>query len=150
MKFYQIQIAQGVNTYSSPRNMVVKGFLRLIRDNVWKVIREGHEDRALNLIMDNYIYEDIFAFVRNCYQKDKSFKRHLRTAFDFFISHYFLLYNDNRRKLEFIHFNVIDFSDEGLQPCKIQIYIFDNGKTNSTGKKQYINVMWYKDIKVCA
>ncbi len=98
--------------------MAVKGFLRLIRDNVWKIIREEHKDRALNLIMDNYIYKDIFAFVRNCYQKKKSFKHHLRTALDFFINYYFLLYNDNRRKLEFVDLNVIDLPDEDLQPYK--------------------------------
>ena len=115
--------------------MVVKGFLRLIRDNVWKVIREGHENRALNLIINNYIYEDIFAFVRNYYQKDKSSERYLRTALDFLINYYFLLRGDNRRKLEFADLNVIDLFDEGLQPCKTQVCIFDNEKTNLTGKK---------------
>ncbi len=124
-----------MNTHPSPRNMAVKGFLRLIQDNVWKVIREGHEDRAFNLIIDGYTYEDIFVFVRNCYQKKKSFKYYLRTAFDFFIDYYFLLRGDNRCKLEFADLNIIDLSDEDLQPCKAWVYIFNNGKTNSTGKK---------------
>src|SRR6266498_2887765 len=83
IKLYQIQVAQNVNTHPSPRNMAIKGFLRLIRDNVWKTIKEGYEDRALNLIRDGYIYKDIFAFVRNYYQKNKLFKHHLRTVFDF-------------------------------------------------------------------
>ncbi len=100
--------------------------------------------------MDGYIYKDIFAFVRNCYQKDKSSKHHLRTALDFLIDYYFLLRGDNRRKLEFADLNVIDFPDEGLQPCKTWICIFDNGKTNSTGKKQYMSVMRYKDVEVYA
>src|SRR6266498_4751164 len=130
--------------------MAVKGFLRLIRDNVWKVTREGYEDRALNLIMDGYTYEDIFVFVRNCYQKDKSSERYLRTALDFLIGYYFLLRGDNRCKLEFADLNVIDLSDKGLQPCKAWVCIFDNGKTNSTGKKQYMGVMRHKDVEVCA
>ncbi len=85
--------------------------------------------------MNNYIYKDIFAFVRNYYQKDKSFECYLRTTLDFFIDYYFLLRGDNRCKLEFADLNIIDFPDEGLQPCKAWICIFDNGKTNSTGKK---------------
>ena len=139
-----------MNTHPSPRNIAVKGFLRSIRDNVWKIIREEHKNRALNLIINNYTYKDIFAFVRNYYQKNKSSKRYLRTTLDFLIDHYFLLRNNNRRKLEFIHFNVIDFSDEGLQPCKVWICIFNNGKTNSTGKKEYIDMIRYKDIKIYA
>ncbi len=54
---------------------------------------------------------------------------------DFLIDYYFLLYNNNHCKLKFVDFNVIDFFNEDLQPCKIYIYIFNNGKTNSTGKK---------------
>ena len=76
---------------------------------MWKITREGHKDRAFNLIMDNYIYKDIFAFVRNYYQKDKSFEYYLRTALDFFIGYYFLLRGDNRCKLELADLNVIDF-----------------------------------------
>jgi hypothetical protein len=150
MELYQIQVAQGLNPHLSPRNMAVKGFLRSIRDNVWKATREGHEDRALNSIMDGYTHEDISAFVRNCYQKKKSSERHLRTALDFLIGHYLLLRGDIRRKLELADLNVIDFPDEGLQPCKAWVCIFDNGKTNSTGKKQYMGVMRHKDVEVCA
>src|SRR6266536_4094414 len=61
MELYQIQIAQGVNTHPSPRNMTVKGFLRSIRDNVWKTTRERHKDRALNSIIDSYTHKNIFA-----------------------------------------------------------------------------------------
>ena len=68
--------------------------------------------------MDGYIHEDIFAFVRNYYQKNKSSKRYLRTTLDFLIDHYFLLRNNNRRKLELADLNVIDLSNEDLQPCK--------------------------------
>ncbi len=100
--------------------------------------------------MDSYIYKDIFAFVRNCYQKDKSFERYLRTALDFLIGYYFLLCGDNRCKLELADLNVIDFFNEGLQPCKTWVYIFDNGKTNLTGKKQYMGVMRHKDVEVYA
>ena len=139
-----------MNTHLSPRNMIVKGFLRLIRDNVWKITREGYKNRALNLIINNYTYKNIFAFVKNYYQKDKSSKHYLYTALDFLIDHYFLLHGDNRCKLEFADLNVIDLFNEGLQPCKAWVYIFNNGKTNLTGKKQYINIMRHKDIKIYA
>ena len=124
-----------MNTYPFLRNITVKSFLRLIRDNVWKIIREEYKNRALNLIINNYIYKDIFAFVRNYYQKKKSSKHYLGTTFDFFINYYFLLRGNNRYKLEFADFNVIDLSGEDLQPCKTWVYIFNNEKTNSTGKK---------------
>jgi hypothetical protein len=71
-----------------------------------------------------------------CFQKRKSHEQHLRTALDFLIGHYFLLRGDNRRKLELADLNVVDFPDEAHQPCKAWVAIFDNGKTNSTGKKQ--------------
>ena len=141
MKLYQIQITQDVNTHFSSQNITVKDFLRSIRDNVWKTTKKEHKDRALNSIINNYTHKDIFAFVRNYYQKDKSSKRHLRTTLDFLINHYFLLHNNNRRKLELADLNVIDLPNKDLQPCKTWIYIFNNGKTNSTGKKQYINII---------
>jgi hypothetical protein len=51
--------------------MAVKGFLRLVRENVWKTTREAHEDRALNSVMDGYSHEDMFAFVRNLFPKEE-------------------------------------------------------------------------------
>ena len=66
----------------------------------------------------------------------------------FFINHYFLLRSDNRCKLELADLNVIDLPNEDLQPCKAWVCIFDNGKTNSTGKKQYMGVMRHKDVEV--
>jgi hypothetical protein len=150
IELYQIQIAQNINPYQTPRNMAVKGFLRSIRNNVWKTTGEAHEDRALNSVINNYNYEDMFAFVRNCFRKEKSHKRHLRTALDFLIGHYFLLRGDNRRKLELADLNVIDLLDESHQPCKTWMAIFDNGKTNFTNKKQYIGVMRHKNHELCA
>ena len=117
---------------------------------MWKIIKKKYKNRALNLIINNYTYKDIFAFVRNYYQKDKSSEYYLRTAFDFLINYYFLLRDNNRRKLKLADLNVIDFFNKDLQPCKIWIYIFNNKKTNLTGKKQYIDIIRYKDIKIYA
>jgi hypothetical protein len=74
--------------------------------------------------MDGYSHEDMFAFVRSCFQKRKSHEQHLRTALDFLIGHYFLLRGDNRRKLELADLNVIYFPDEAHQPCKAWVAIF--------------------------
>jgi hypothetical protein len=36
---------------------------------------------------------------------------------------------------------LLDFPSEGVQPCRVWVFIFDNGKTNNTGKKQYLGTM---------
>jgi hypothetical protein len=116
--------------------MAVKGFLRSIRENVWKTTREAHEDRALNSVMDGYSHEDMFAFVRNCFQRRKSHEQHLRTALDFLIgtaSFYVVTtgasWNSQTSTLFTSPTKPISRARRGWP-------FFDSGKTNSTGKKQ--------------
>jgi hypothetical protein len=44
---------------------------------------------------------------------------------------------------------ILKFPDEGQQKCHVWIVIFDNGKTNSSGKKQYLGYMRNKDLMAC-
>lgn len=41
---------------------------------------------------------------------------------------------------------VMDFLNEGSQPCYCWIFMIDNGKTNNTGKRQYLGAMRHKEI----
>jgi len=96
MDLYHLQIAQGLHSLPSPKGYGVKGTLKDVQAKSFQRIRELHEDRALNTILDSYTKEDLHAFVSWCWQKAtiKDVESHQRTLLDFLIGHYFLVRGD--------------------------------------------------------
>ena len=76
----------------------------------------------------------------------RSVDQRLRTLLDFLAGHHFLLRGQLRRSAEFADMFLMEFPKEGPQPCYCWIFMIDNGKTNDTGKRQYLGAMRHKDI----
>ena len=74
----------------------------------------------------------------------------LRTLLDFLAGHHFLLRGQLRRSAEFADMFLMEFPKEGSQPCHCWIFMIDNGKTNDTGKRQYLGAMRHKDVLFCS
>jgi centromere DNA-binding complex CBF3 subunit-like protein len=77
------------------------------------------------------------AFVRELWSGNLYVDQRLRTLLDFLGGHHLLLRGQLRRSAEFADMFVMEFPNEGSQPCYCWIFMIDNGKTNNTGKRQY-------------
>jgi hypothetical protein len=152
MDLYHVQIARGLHSLPSPKGFGVKGALKDVQAKTFQRIRELHEDRALNTILDSYTKEDLHAFVSWCWQKAtvKDVESYQRTLLDFLMGHYFLVRGDQRRRAELADMFILHLPNESAtQQCMCWIFVFDNGKTNSTGRKQYLGSIRHRDPLVC-
>jgi hypothetical protein len=77
---------------------------------------------------------------------DKRADQCLRTLLDFLAGHHLLLGGQLRRSAELAAMFVMEFPNEGSQPCYCWIFMIDNGKTNNTGKRQYLGAMRHKEV----
>ena len=152
MDLYHVQIARGLHSLPSPKGFGVKGALKDVQAKTFQRIRELHEDRALNTILDSYTKEDLDAFVSWCWHKAtvKDVESYQRTLLDFLMGHYFLVRGDQRRRAELADMFILHLPNESAtQQCMCWIFVFDNGKTNSTGRKQYLGSIRHRDPLVC-
>jgi centromere DNA-binding complex CBF3 subunit-like protein len=110
---------------------------RRLRASAFERIRALHEDRAIGSILDSYTPDVMMAFVREPWSGNLYVDQRLRTLLDFLGGHHLLLRGQLRRSAEFADMFVMEFPNEGSQPCYCWIFMIDNGKTNNTGKRQY-------------
>jgi hypothetical protein len=147
---YNQQIARGDHTYPNPRGFGVRGHLKDLRAGVFQRLRSRHEDRAIGSILDAYTPEVLTAFVKKMWSGKRSIDQRLRTLVDFLVGHHFLLRGQLRRSAEFADMFLMEFPKEGPQRCYCWILMIDNGKTNDTGKRQYLGAMRHKDVLLCS
>jgi hypothetical protein len=151
---YNIQIAKGLHSNPHPRNFAVRNTLKMVQSTAWRRIRELHEDRAVNTILDAYTTQELQNFVRHCWSAPAITKLNVdsysRTLLDFLIGHYFLVRGELRRKAELADMFILELPNESQsQKCCCWIFVFDNGKTNVVGKKQYLGALRHRDFRVC-
>jgi hypothetical protein len=147
---YNRQLALQLHNHPHPRGAAVKGWLRAYKANAHKRTRQYHLDRAINTILDTYTEQDRHNFVTACFEQEKQSESYLRTMLDFLVGHNFLLRGQLRRGLELADMHIQLLKDEGVQECYAWILLFDNGKTNGMGKKQYLGSMRHKDVLACS
>jgi hypothetical protein len=150
MDLYNQQITRGDHTYPNPRGFGVRGHLKDLRTTAFKRIRALHEDRAIGSILDSYTPDVMMAFVRELWSGNRYVDQRLRTLLDFLGGHHLLLRGQLRRSAEFADMFVMEFPNEGSQPCHCWIFMIDNGKTNNTGKRQYLGAMRHKEVLFCS
>ena len=154
MDLYNEQVTLGRNTNPSPRGIGVKAQLAALRAQRWERTRALHEDRAVGTILDSFTPAELTDFASFCWEKHnghyRSSEQYLRTLTDFLTGHYFLTRGEHRLKADFADCVCIDLFREGTQRCICWLFIFDNGKTNKTGRKQYLGSMRHKDLNICA
>jgi hypothetical protein len=149
---YNVQITKGLHSYAHPRGFAVRSALKEVQSRAWKRIRELHEDRAVNTILDAYTQQDLLNFVRYCWTASTrtNVDSYMRTLLDFLMGHFFLVRGEQRRLAELADMFILHLPTESLsQECWCWIFVFDNGKTNSSGKKQYLGTLRNKDFRIC-
>ena len=149
LDIYNRQIALKLHNNPNPRGLGVKGHLKELQASTHERIRAHHEDRAIGTILDGYSLDTLRAFVERCWEPTTRVEPYLRTSLDFLIGHFYLLRGQLRRTAELADMFVLDLPSEGVQTCRAWVFIFDNGKTNNTGKKQYLGAMRHKDVTTC-
>lgn len=89
---YNVQIAKGLHSYAHPRGFAVPSDLKDVQSRAWKRIRELHEDRAVNTILDAYTQQDLLNF-RHCWTASTraNVDSYMRTRLDFLMGHFFLV-----------------------------------------------------------
>jgi hypothetical protein len=61
-------------------------------------------------------------------------------------SHYYLLYRENRRKMELTDLSLLDYpAVEGPITCGCLMSLLQDGKINKTARKEFIGALRYKD-----
>ena len=69
----------------------MRGYLKNLLASTYDRVRAYYEDRAIGIILNNYILEIIRSFIEKCWKRIKYTKSYLRTIIDFLIDYYFLL-----------------------------------------------------------
>jgi hypothetical protein len=74
----------------------------------------------------------------------------LRTRVDLLFGHYYLLRNENRRKMELADLSLLDYPlFEGPTPCNCLVTLLQDSKMNKTVKKGFMGALWHKDPLFC-
>ena len=149
---YNVQIAKHQHSNPHPRGFAVRSALKDVQSRAWKRIRESHEDRAVNTLLDAYTPGDLQNFVRHCWTAGTraNVDSYMRTLLDFLVGHFFLVRGEQRRMAELADMFVMQLPTESTsQECWCWVMVFDNGKTNSSGKKQYLGALRNRDFRIC-
>ncbi|KAN0087238.1 Transcriptional activator of glycolytic enzymes domain containing protein [Elaphomyces granulatus] len=149
---YNVQIAKHQHSNPHPRGFTVRSALKDVQSRAWKRIRESHEDRVINTLLDAYTPEDLQNFVRHCWTAGTraNVDSYMRTLLDFLVGHFFLVRGEQRRVAELADMFVMQLPSESTsQECWCWVIVFDNGKTNSSGKKQYLGALRNRDFRIC-
>jgi len=149
---YNVQIARHQHSNPHPRGFAVRSALKDVQSRAWKRIRESHEDRAVNTLLDAYTPGDLQNFVRHCWTAGTraNVDSYMRTLLDFLVGHFFLVRGEQRRMAELADMFVMQLPTESaFQECWCWVMVFDNGKTNSSGKKQYLGALRNRDFRIC-
>ena len=153
MDLYHYQLAMKLHSNPSPRGYGVRAVLKDIQMTTWRRIRERHEDRAIGTVLDSYTRDDLLAFVNACWQEGHSkhsVSQYSRTLLDFLIGHCFMCRGVLRRNAELADMFLLRLDNESAtQACWCWIFVFDNGKTNKAGKKQYLGAIRHADFRLC-
>jgi len=90
--------------------------------------------------------------VRHCWTAGNraNVDSYMRTLLDFLVGHFFLVRGEQRRVAELADMFVMQLPTESAsQECWCWVIVFDNGKTNSSGKKQYLGALRNRDFRIC-
>ena len=69
---------------------------------------------------------------------------------DVLIGHFYVLQGENRWEAELADLALLSYPPtEGLTPCRAVVFTILKGKTNKSGKKQFIGALRHKNPLLC-
>lgn len=70
---------------------------------------------------------------------------------DILLGHHLVLRGESRRRMDLADLSSVEMpSQEGPQPCRALIVLLSNGKTNKTGRQDYMGSMRHRDPLLCS
>jgi hypothetical protein len=150
MELWNQQVARGHSNTVNPRGAAVRGFLKQRGQQRARLDRENYIDRNIDGIQSGYTRDQWLEINSWLLNDVATHPQSLRTRLDLLFGHYYLLRGENRRRMEIADLSLTSYpSHEGPTPCHCLVLLIREGKTNETGKKEYMGSLRHKDPLFC-
>ena len=155
LQLYKVQQALGHNAYRHPRGGVLKDVVRQTKEAQDARDREAFIDRGIGGTNAGYSDEEFLALQQHLLQSaakpGPSYPHFLRTRVDILMGHFFVLRGENRREAELADLSLLSYPPiEGPTPCQAVVFTISKGKTNKSGKKQFMGALRHKNPLLCS
>jgi hypothetical protein len=155
LQLYKVQQALGHNTLRHPRGGVLRDIVRQTKEAQDTRDREAFIDRGAAGINAGYSDKEFLSLQRHLLksacQQSHTYPHFLRTRLDVLMGHFYVLRGENRREGELADLALLTYPPmEGPTPCQAIVFTISRGKTNKSGKKQFMGALRHKDPLLCS
>lgn len=155
LQLYKVQQALGHNTLRHPRGGILRDIVRQNKEAQDARDREAYIDRGAGGINAGYSDEEFLSLqqhlLKSACQQTHTYSHFLRTRLDALMGHFYVLRGENRREAELADLALLTYpSSEGPTPCQAVVFTISRGKTNKSGKKQFMGALRHKDPLLCS
>ena len=155
LQLYKVQQALGHNAYRHPRGGVLKDIVRQTKEAQDARDREAFIDRGIGGTNAGYSDKEFLALqqhlLRSAAKLGPSYPHFLRTRVDILMGHFFVLRGESRREAELADLSLLLYPAlEGPTPCQAVVFTMSKGKTNKSGKKQFMGALRHKNPLLCS
>jgi hypothetical protein len=155
LQLYKVQQALGHNTLRHPRGGVLRDIVRQTKEAQDTRDREAFVDRGAGGINAGYSDAEFLALqqhlLKSACQHSNTYPHFLRTRLDVLMGHFYVLRGENRREGELADLALLTYPPtEGPTPCQAVVFTISRGKTNKSGKKQFMGALRHKDPLLCS
>ena len=117
--------------------------------------REAFVDRGVGGINAGYSDEEFLSLQRHLLEgackQSHTYLHFLRTRVDALMGHFYVLRGENRREAELADLALLSYpTSEGPTPCRAVVFTISKGKTNKSGKKQFMGALRHKNLLLCS
>jgi hypothetical protein len=152
---YKVQQALGHNTNRHPRGGVLRDVVRQTKEAQDSRDREAFVDRGAGGINAGYSDEEFLLLqqhlLESACQHSHAYPHFLRTRLDVLMGHFYVLRGENRREGELADLALLSYPPtEGPTPCRAVVFTISKGKTNKSGKKQFMGALRHKNPLLCS
>jgi hypothetical protein len=155
LQLYKVQQALGHNTLRHPRGGVLRDIVRQTKEAQDSRDREAFVDRGVGGINAGYSDEEFLSLhrhlLKSACQHSHTYPHFLRTRLDVLMGHFYVLRGENRREGELADLALLTYPPtEGPTPCQAVVFTISKGKTNKSGKKQFMGALRHKNPLLCS
>ena len=155
LQLYKVQQALGQNANRHPRGGILRDVLRQTKEAQDSQDREAFVDRGVGGINAGYSDEEFLLLqqhlLKSACQHSHAYPDFLRTRLDILMGHFYVLRGENRREAELPDLALLSYPPtEGPTPCRAVVFTISKGKTNKSGKKQFMGALRHKNPLLCS
>jgi hypothetical protein len=155
LQLYKVQQALGHNANRHPCGGVLRDVVRQTKEAQDSRDREAFVDRGVGGINAGYSDEEFLSLqqhlLKSACQPSHAYPHFLRTRLDVLMGHFYVLRGENRREAELADLALLSYPPtEGPTPCRAVVFTISKGKTNKSGKKQFMGALRHKNPLLCS